>query len=190
MTTGDDDLLDRWRAGDETAAEEIVRRHGQDLLTVVRRRLSSSIGRRLDADDVVQSALRSFFVAVRGGRFTAENGGDLWKLLSTITLNKLNKLVRFHSTEKRSMLREQSLETTSHTNPNELSPLEAIAFAEQLEQLLLLVPENRRPILELRLEGHDLDTIAQRVGCSQRTVRRVLADVKVQLQQAQPGDPP
>jgi DNA-directed RNA polymerase specialized sigma24 family protein len=31
------------------------------------------------------------------------------------------------------------------------------------------------------LEGHDLESIAAAVGCSQRTVRRVLEDVRATL---------
>lgn len=176
------DLLKRWRGGDEEAAEEIVRRHADDLLAVVRRRMSAALNRRLDAEDVVQSALRSFFVAVRAGRFTIDRGGDLWKLLSAITLNKLGKLARFHSAGKRAVRfdgGDAGLEIQGRVD--ELSPLEAIAFVEQIEAMFAALPADRRPILEMRLEGHDLETIAEAVGCSQRTVRRVLADVRTHL---------
>lgn len=188
MTKGadnpDSELLARWRAGDEAAADEIVRRHGADLLTVVRRRMSAALGRRVDAEDVVQSALRSFFMAVRGGRFTADRGGDLWRLLSAITLNKLSKLTRYHAAAKRDGGPDTGVDVgTVHLGgrPGELSPLEALAFVEQVEGLIRDLPPDRRPILQLRLEGHDLESIAAAVGCSQRTVRRVLEEVRAKL---------
>jgi RNA polymerase sigma-70 factor (ECF subfamily) len=183
--TAEPQLLDRWRAGDEAAAEEIVRRYGGDLLAVVRRRMSAALGRRLDAEDVVQSALRSFFVAARAGRFTADRGGDLWRLLSTITLNKLSKLARHHAAAKRAGGPDAGVDVGTIDlggRPGELSPLEALAFVEQVERLVAALPPERRPILQLRLEGHDLETIAAAAGCSQRTVRRVLEDVRAALE--------
>lgn len=185
------DLLDRWRAGDELAAEEIVRRHAADLLTVVRRRMSAALTRRVDAEDVVQSALRSFFVAVRAGRFAADRGGDLWRLLSAITLNKLSKLARFHAAGKRAVGQDVGdAAIDSGGRPGEISPLEALAFVEQVEALMAGLPPEKRPILELRLEGNDLEAIAAAVGCSQRTVRRVLAEVRAHLERQYREDGP
>lgn len=166
------------------AAEEIVRRHAADLLAVVRRRMSAALTRRVDAEDVVQSALRSFFVAARAGRFNTDRGGDLWRLLSSITLNKLSKLIRFHTAGKRAVRHDRGdggLEFGDR--PGDLSPLEALAFVEQVEALVMSVPEERRLIVEMRLEGHDLESIAAAAGCSQRTVRRVLEDVRAALEQ-------
>lgn len=185
----DAELLDRWRGGDERAAEEIVRRHGADLLAVVRRRMSAALNRRLDAEDVVQSALRSFFVAARSGRFAADAGGDLWRLLSTIALNKLGKLARFHAAGKRDARHDLGGDALARgARPGELGPLEALAFVEQLEALLASVPPERRLVLELRLEGHDLESIAAAAGCSQRTVRRVLEEVRATLERQSRGD--
>jgi RNA polymerase sigma-70 factor (ECF subfamily) len=193
----DADLLARWRAGAEDAAAELARRHAAGLLALVRRRLSSRLSARLDAEDVVQSALRSFFVAARDGGLGSEHGGDLWRLLATVTLNKMHKVVRRHTVRKRSVNAEAGFddaaaltEALAAGGRDQLSPLEALAILDQLEAAMAALPEDRRPILELRLAGHDLEAIAAAVGCSQRTVRRVLAEVKERLEREPPEDDP
>src|SRR5271163_4177723 len=84
-----DDLVARWRAGDQRAATELFHRYASRLILFVRSRLSGRIARRLDPEDVVQSAYRSFFGGTRDGRYVPHRGGDLWQLLVVITLHKL-----------------------------------------------------------------------------------------------------
>jgi transcriptional antiterminator len=40
----------------------------------------------------------------------------------------------------------------------------------------------------MRLEGHQVEEIAQRIGCSERTVRRVLDKIKTRLLQQAVAD--
>src|SRR5207245_7243754 len=54
-------LMERIRQGSEGAAEELVARHGPDILRVVRRRLSRRIRSKFDSADFTQSVWRSFF---------------------------------------------------------------------------------------------------------------------------------
>ncbi len=56
------ELLVRYQRGDPTAAEAIFARYANRLLALARSRLSPKLARRVDADDVVQSTYRSFFV--------------------------------------------------------------------------------------------------------------------------------
>lgn len=182
----DDELLARWRAGGEDAAAELARRHAPGLLALVRRRLSAKVAARVDAEDVVQSALKSFFVAARDDGLAAGHGGDLWRLLAAITLNKLLKTVRRHTAGRRSVRAEAGPAGGDDVPaPDGFSPLEALAVLDTLEAALAAVPADRRPIVELRLAGHDLEGIAAAVGCSQRTVRRVLDQVKAALVEVQ-----
>jgi hypothetical protein len=48
----------------------------------------------MDAEDVLQSAFRSFFGGLENGKFAVEGEGDLWGLLAAITLHKLYRQVR------------------------------------------------------------------------------------------------
>jgi RNA polymerase sigma-70 factor (ECF subfamily) len=49
-------LLARWQEGDSAAAELIFERYVRRLVGLAKTRLSSKMQRRVDAEDVVQSA--------------------------------------------------------------------------------------------------------------------------------------
>lgn len=180
------DLVARWRSGDQGAADQLFQRYAHRLAALVRSRLSARFAQRLDAEDVVQSAYRSFFGHVREGRFAIERGGDLWQLLVVMTMHKLQHQVRHNTAEKRSVVREQS--DTPHDErfvnliAQEPSPIEAVALADQLEDVMRRLEPLHRRMLELRLQGHDWAEIAAATQRTQRTVRRVLERVKEQLQ--------
>src|SRR5262249_61833539 len=90
----DASLLARWREGDQQAAAEIFRRYVGRLIGIVQARLSAKLARRVDPEDVVQSAYRSFFAGARNGQYDLPLGRDLWRLLVAITLHKLPDQVK------------------------------------------------------------------------------------------------
>jgi DNA-directed RNA polymerase specialized sigma24 family protein len=61
------ELLDRATTGNQAAEAEIFERYAQRLIALARSRLAAKLVARLDAEDIVQSAYRSFFVAAREG---------------------------------------------------------------------------------------------------------------------------
>lgn len=175
-------LLESYRTGDERAATEIFRRYVDRLTVFARARLAPRIAARVDADDVVLSAYRSFFLRARDGRLTLDRGGDLWRLLVAITLNKVRRQVAFERAQKRSVDREQSLDSSA--DPAALGdrrspgPVEALAAAEELENIMARLTPFKRRILELRLLDCPTPEIAAETGRSERTVRRALADLQ------------
>src|SRR5271165_5672841 len=96
-------LMARWQSGDSAAADELFRRYADRLAALVRSRLSSKLARRLDPEDVLQSAYRSFFAGARAGRYELKRGGDLWRLLVAITLHKLQDQADYHGAGKRNI---------------------------------------------------------------------------------------
>jgi RNA polymerase sigma-70 factor (ECF subfamily) len=103
------ELLQKWREGDQQAAAELVRQYTYRLLALARSRLPTSLARRVDPEDVVQSAFRSFFRVVATDAVTIQPGDDLWQLLAAITLRKVHRQVERHwAAEKRSISREDS----------------------------------------------------------------------------------
>ena len=159
-------------------------------MALARSRLSEQMARRIDPEDVIQSAYRSFFVGARQGRFELHCGGDLWRLLVAITLHKLQDQVDRHTADKRSVASEQGL-TDQQGLPGiqlqllsrEPSPLEALTLWDEVEQLLRQLDPLARRLLEMRLQGHKLDEIATALQCSERTVIRTLKRVKQQLEE-------
>jgi RNA polymerase sigma factor (sigma-70 family) len=183
-------LLAQWRAGNQQAAEKLFQRYADRLIALARSRLSAKLSQRVDAEDVVQSAYRSFFADAQAGRYEVQRGGDLWRLLVTITLHKLNKQAERHSAGKRAVNREQHFATEdsllgiqSDLLARDGSPLEAIALADEVEAIMRGLSAAHRKVLELRLQGYNLDEIADKLQCSQRTVIRVLDRIKQQLEQ-------
>lgn len=174
------ELLERVRIGDEQAAQELYDRYVHRLLALARQRMSHKLRRRVDAEDVVQSACRSFFVRAQHGRFTVKQSGDLWRLLVAITLNKLRMQAKLHRRKKRAMGREESVCAGScyglapERIADEPTPDEAAALAEEIELLMADLKPVEREILQLRLQAYTIDEIAEQVGRSERTVRRLL----------------
>src|SRR5262245_24178849 len=101
------ELLERWRGGDPRAADELFTRYTAQLVALARSHLSPRLAGRLDPEDVVQSAYRSFFASA--DRYVLNRSGDLWRLLAAITLHKLRHQVERHTAGRRSVDRELSL---------------------------------------------------------------------------------
>jgi DNA-directed RNA polymerase specialized sigma24 family protein len=184
------ELVARWRRGDQEAAAALFGRYVDRLVALTRARMSEKLARRLDPEDVVQSAYRSFFVAARDGRSVPGPGGHMWPLLVAITLRKLYDQFDRHTADKRALNREQNLPADNSTfglSPELLardpSPVEAMALAEELADIMSGLEPLHRRILELWLQGKDREEIAAATQRSLRTVRRVLETVQYLLEQ-------
>ncbi|MBS0263315.1 MAG: protein kinase [Planctomycetes bacterium] len=182
------ELLERHRQGDEQAATEMFRRYVGRLTVLARARLAPKIARRIDPEDVVYSAYRSFFVRARNGQFALEQSGDLWRLLVGIVLNKLYHQVSRHTAEKRSVNREIRLGSGGDSAWNLLQlacvapPAEqALELADLLEAFMQQIPPRSRRILELRLHGLRIEEIAGELQVHEKTIRRILADLENRL---------
>lgn len=184
------ELLERLRAGDNRAADEIVTRFGDRLVSVARRRLDRLLLRKIDPEDVVQSACRSALIRLSDGRLTATDWNALWRLLVCITVNKCSSQAEFFHAARRDVHREVDMgrrddDSATDWQPadDEPSPPEATMLVETVEQLLDSFHDARhREIVSMRLQHYSPPEIAWEVGVSERTVHRVLERVKVILQ--------
>jgi eukaryotic-like serine/threonine-protein kinase len=176
------DLLRLLAAGDEGAAAAVFERYAERLTRLARSRLATRLAQRIDAEDVVMSAYRSFFVAARQGRFELERGGDLWRLLVEVTLHKLYRSAQHHQAQRRSIHREVPDSSATAANipvtAPEPTPEEVAIAAEELEAVLERLPARSRQALELRLQGFEHEEIAERLACNERTVRRWLNEAR------------
>jgi RNA polymerase sigma factor (sigma-70 family) len=179
------ELLARYhRSHDEAAAEELFRRYAGRLTALARSRLSHALAARVDAEDVVQSAYRSFFLLAGAEEVPLRESGDLWRLLVRITLRKVYRSARRHRADCRSVEREDALpdEIEVVAVSREPTPAEAAALVDELRGLLAPLGPVQRRIVEMRLQGHEIDAIATEVQRSPRTVRRALAALGEELQ--------
>jgi RNA polymerase sigma-70 factor (ECF subfamily) len=179
-----DDLVE----GKPEAAQQIVDQYSAALVAVARRQIGPKLARRVDAEDVVQSTYRSLFIRARQGEYELGSGREMWKLLVTMTLNKVRRQAKFHRAQRRSLAREQSARA-SDRSPDALQPAadepgpdEAAMLVDEVEHLLVRLRPSDRPIVELRLQGHSTSEIAAETGRAERSVRRILAHVQERLQ--------
>lgn len=174
-------LLERFRDGDDLAAEALFSRYFERLTLLARSRLAPRLASRTDPEDIVLSVYRSFFVGARAGRFVLSRGGDLWRLLAAITKHKLLRQARHHGADRRSIDREVALdqsEAGSYSRQHDPTPEEALALADELERAFERLDSLGRRVLELRLQGVQLSEIAEDTGRSERTVRRTLGQIR------------
>ena len=179
------DLIDRWREGDQVAANELYQRYVDRLSVIVTAKLAERFRSRMDADDVLQSTCRSFFRRVQEGQFQFDEDDDVWKLLVTITLNKLRNQIRKHSAAKRDA--GQELRPRTDDRPDDFhvqrvgsspEPVEAFAFSETIESVADKLSPAHALMLIQRLDGFSQQQIADSFETSDRSIRRMLDDVK------------
>lgn len=189
------DVMDRLRAGDEMAAHEVFQRFVRKLVRLARRQFDAALGRKVDPEDVVQSAFKSFFLRYGVGKLEVRDWDNLWGLLTIITLRKCLDRVEYHHAERRDVQREAAARPgTAGTEPwweavaREPRPEEAAVLAETVELLLRGLEEDDRPILEMSLQGYTTQEISEHLGRPERSVRRLRERVKKQLQRLQLAD--
>lgn len=172
------ELVQNFRDGSESAAGELFDRYVDRLTRLARMRIAIKLQARIDPEDVVLSAYRSFFVAARRDRFTFAERGDLWRLLARMTLHKLARQAARHTADKRSVDGESKTAATDNLVDRQPTPDEAVAFAEELEAVMQSLEPPARRLLELRLQGYSYREIAREIGVSERSIRRQLMGVR------------
>ncbi len=187
------ELLARASKDDQSAAQVLVERYMARLVALVRVRLARRLARRVDAEDVVLSAWRSFFVGARQGKWTPACASDvdqLWPLLVTITLRKLSHQATRQNAQRRSAEREESISKLNEAGlfADDPTPEQAATLLEELEQFLAELSPAEQRVISLRLQGGDTDAIACECDCSPRTVRRILHQAQKTLQRRQGND--
>jgi len=174
------DVLHRWRAGDETAADEIYQRYAKRLLRVAERLIDRRLLVRFDADDVVQSVFRTFFGRLARGEYSFDHSGAVWQLLVRITINKVRKNAERHRAGKRNPAYEIRL--SEEVISRDPTPEAEAILADELERLLDEFAPAEHEIVHLCVVGAPLRNIVDAVGCSQWTVRRVRKRLRSYLQ--------
>ncbi len=174
-------------SSDETeSTEAIYLRYAQRLCTLAQRRINRRFQPRFEADDIIQSVFRTFFRRSNDGLFSPMNSGSVWSLLVQITLNKVCKQVEHHQAGKRSVRVEVSGDGDAWQSclaASEPGPAEAAALTDEIDLVMSQFQGSEPQILELCLQGFPTQEIADKIGCSRWTVRRVLDRVGRLLEQ-------
>lgn len=170
--------IDGVRDGRPEAVQEFCDRYAGPLLRLAERNLNEKLRRRVDPEDVVQSAFRTVFRRLQGGEFNFETDDDLWQLLCAVTLNKSRRQVRRHGQQKRALDQEVYLHGAAEPGvvASQPTPTEAAILIDLVEHLVnTAVDEEEKTIILLKLDELSNQEIAHQMQRSERTVRRILA---------------
>jgi RNA polymerase sigma factor (sigma-70 family) len=177
------------RAGEPEATRLFCQQYGPLLEDLADKNLPPGLRRRVGTDDVAQSACRTFLRRVNLGQFHLEDSTSLWRLLCAITLTKVREQTRFHMAQRRGLQQEQALAADgSSSSEGDFglaargpTPAEAAEFADQFQRLISTLDEEEQQVLDLKLQDCTNEQVAERLGCSERTARRILKRVQAKL---------
>ena len=192
--------IGRLAEGDEHAAQAIWQRYFERLMRLAQHRLEGLPQRISDAEDVVLSAMHSFFRGAAAGRYPQlADREELWKLLVTITCHKAVKQARQQRAQKRGggYVRGTSAFVKSGTENlvggieqvmgHRPTPDFACMMADTCSELFSrLSDDDLRTIALYKMEGHSNEEIADKLGCTVRTVERRLSRIRKSWEEEKP----
>jgi RNA polymerase sigma-70 factor (ECF subfamily) len=171
------DFIQRIRAGDDQAAEDLVRRYEPLIRREVRLRTEDErLNRAFDSMDVCQSVLASFFVRAATGEYDLDEPQHLVRLLVTMARNKLASKARLEHRQKRDHRRVAGSdpEAMNDLADNQPSPSEVLSRRELLERMRASLTDEERQIADLRAQGLAWEQVAERLGGSEQARRMQL----------------
>jgi RNA polymerase sigma-70 factor (ECF subfamily) len=168
-------FLDRLRAGDAPAFEELVMTYQHRVFGVALRML----GNRAEAEDVAQEAFVRAHRALGAFRGDAKLSTWLYAITSRLCLNRL-------ASGERRMARqgEDALLRLSDAGPRPDAALERRELETALGRAIAELPEDRRIVVVLRdIEGLSYEEIAQVLELELGTVRSRLHRARAELKE-------
>jgi RNA polymerase sigma-70 factor (ECF subfamily) len=168
-------LMDRVRAGDEAAAETLVRAYEPEIRRIVRVRLNNSKMRKLvDSVDICQSVLANFFVRAALGQFELDSPQKLLKLLATMACNKFNDQIRKQRADKRGQGKDAVNDTQvlRGLEASEPGPAKLAALREILEIVRSHLTPEERYLVEHRLQGREWASLGAELKMTPDAVRK------------------
>lgn len=176
------DLLRAARTGSREALEELFKRCGPRLLTLIRLRLGPDLRARLESRDVLAECLLTAFQKFDQLRKT--DGASFQAWLARIAENEIKDLSDYHHRQRRDIRREEFLED-DHLVPDIRSLTSRVIVDEQLqllEQALETLENEHREVILLR-KMYELNflEIGERLERSPDACRMLLARAMTEL---------
>jgi RNA polymerase sigma factor (sigma-70 family) len=169
-------LLSRVRAGSQEAAWELFETYERYILRAVRRRLGRALRTKFDSQDFAQAVWFSFFKH-RSQIADVDHPLKLVAYMAEMAVHKVIDEHRRQHTLRHDVRKERPLDR--HDQVGELlarepTPSQFVMVRERWERMLAGQTARNRRIIQMRYEGHTQVEIAQSIGVTERTVRRVL----------------
>jgi DNA-directed RNA polymerase specialized sigma24 family protein len=165
-------------------ATEVVRRFAVRLERLLRRQISPKLRPRVDAEDVLQSAYQSFFLAAGREQFQLETSEQRWNLLRAFAFQKLQKRIEWHTAAKRNYQRnDDESRHLAARSAGQSTPSQHVAVQELLAAAAGELSPDEQAAMEMLRNGYSRGRIAREMQKSPRTVRRLLARCENLLRQ-------
>jgi RNA polymerase sigma factor (sigma-70 family) len=181
------EFIRRVRAGDEQAAEELVRRYEAEIRLEVRgwlRLRNPGLRRVFDSMDICQSVLASFFARAAVGDFDLDQPPQLIRLLVGMARKKVAEQARHHQRQRRDVRRIGDEAPEDRGAPSrDQSPSRLASGRELLQKFRALLSEEERKIADLRAKGSDWNSVAAELGGTAEARRKQLARAVVRVEQ-------
>jgi RNA polymerase sigma-70 factor, ECF subfamily len=178
-----------------TDPRAVFERFSRRLIGLARAHLDGWLQYKVDPEDVVQSAYKSFLVRYGERAIAADGWEGLWGLLTLITIRKCADRARYYEADCRNLHREAKAPGSADSAApwlqaagREPTPDEALVLAETVEDLLAGLCGDERTIVELCLQGYSTQEISQQMGRAERSVRRLRERVRIHLERLQGAD--
>jgi RNA polymerase sigma-70 factor, ECF subfamily len=156
----DQELIARWKAGDERAATELVERHASALA-----RFAVSSGERNDVDELVQDTFVRAFNSLDG--FRGDSSFRTW----LFTIQRRLLLDRRRS-EKRRRDKDELQEDDASTEYDALDSVVADETQQRLHAAVKRLSPTQREVFSLRIaDGMSYKEIAETVGTTEGAAR-------------------
>ena len=168
------------RRGEPGATEGLWEAYFYRMRGLARQMIRGRARRTSDGDDAAASAFRSFYQGARAGEFPRLRGRhDLWPLLAALTSNKCVDRMRREGRLKRGggavAVDPGGVADLHDCSAGPESNAELADLRDRYFAILDAVGDpTLRRIVEWKLAGEAVGTIARRLGCVRRTVERKL----------------
>jgi RNA polymerase sigma-70 factor, ECF subfamily len=186
------DFVPRPTIAPDTDPRTVFEHFSRRLIGLARVHLDGRLQHKVDPEDVVQSAYKSFLLRYGDGALAAEGWEGLWGLLTLITIRKCADRARYYEADCRNLGREAGMAGSAVSGElwlqaagREPTPDEAVVLAETVEDLLGRLDGDERAIVELSLQGFSTQEISEQTGRAERSVRRLRERVRKHLEQQQ-----
>jgi RNA polymerase sigma factor (sigma-70 family) len=169
-------LIERVKAGESKAAEELLRQYESTVRRAIRvRMVNPALRRTVDSMDLCQSVMGSFFVRTALGQYDLGSPEQLIGLLVQLARNKVADHVRHEHAKVRDRRRtDADGAAIDLVAARQDSPSQLVAGAEMLDQFRARLSQEERYLAEQRSEGREWNELAAELGQSAEALRKQL----------------
>lgn len=176
-------LLARWRNGDESAAGALYTRFQGRLLQMTSPRIRAMLRPKVQPESVVLHTMHHVLDKIRDGRYSPQTSGEFLRLASLVAENRIRNLWEYFTASMRDIRRERpAIRVEPSGEPargHELHP--QVALAEELERAERVLPAILFQVLSLALDGYSSSETAEILGTTRQSVSRYRREIARRL---------